>query len=105
MSSHPSPSAPRQPRKTPFVALRHHDYRLIWFGQLVSGAGSQMQFIALNYQIYELTHSPVALGLMGLVRVVPIIVFSLFAGVVADAVDRRRLLIFTQTFMMLAAIG
>ena len=103
MSSTP-PSNEAPARQTPLVAFQYHDFRLLWLGQLISGAGTQMQFVAINYHIYELTHSPIALGLIGLFRVVPIILFSLVGGVVVDAVDRRKLLLITQTFMMLTAI-
>ena len=99
----PSPEAPA--RRTPLVAFQYHDFRLLWLGQLISGAGTQMQFVAINYHIYELTGSPVALGLIGLFRVVPIILFSLLGGVVVDAVDRRKLLLITQSFMMLTAMA
>lgn len=100
MSTAPQPAPDAPPR---FAAFRYRDFRLMWAGQLISGAGTQMQFVALNYQIYELTGSPVYLGLTGLVRVVPIIIFSLLGGVIADNVDRRKLLLVTQTIMMLVA--
>ncbi len=90
-------------RLSPWVALQHRDFRLLWLGQLVSFAGSQMQTITLNWHIYALTNSAVALGLIGLVRVAPIIVFSLVGGVFADARDRRRVLLVTQTLLMLVA--
>lgn len=96
----PSPVPEKPPR---FAAFRYRDFRLMWAGQLISGAGTQMQFVALNYQIYDLTGSPIYLGLTGLVRVVPIIIFSLLGGVIADNVDRRKLLLVTQTLMMLVA--
>jgi len=70
---------------------------------LISLAGTQMQQVAINWHIYILTKSPVALGLVGLVRVVPIIVFSLIGGAIADAHDRRRVLIVTQIAMMFFA--
>ncbi len=91
-------------RPSPIAALRvYPDFRLLWFGQLVSQIGTQMQMVAINWHIYNLTHSAVMLGLTGLMRVVPIIIFSLFGGVVADAHDRRRLMIVTQTLMMIFA--
>ncbi len=94
-------------RTSPLVALRYRDFRLLWFGQMISNAGTQMQTVAINWHIYVLTGSAVALGMVGLVRVVPIIVFSLVGGVFADAHDRRRVLLVTQTAMMLfaAALG
>ena len=93
------------PKQTPLVAFQYRDFRLLWLGQLISGAGTQMQFVAVNYHIYELTGSPIALGLIGLFRVIPIVLFSLLGGVVVDAVDRRKLLFITQTFMMLTAMA
>jgi MFS family permease len=87
------------PRES-FVALRHRNYRLIWIGLLVSMTGSTMQNAALLWHV-SLLVSPerkgLALGLVGLVKVVPIIVFSMVSGVVADAWNRRRLMLFTQT--------
>lgn len=64
-----------------------------------------MQTAAVAWQVYLLTHSAVALGLIGLVRVGPIVVFSLGGGVVADAIDRRRLLMVTQTALLLTSVG
>ena len=86
-----------------FAALRHRDFRLLWLGQIVSVTGSQMQFVAINWHVYLLTKSPFALGLVGLFRGVPIIICSLAGGVVADAIDRKRLMIVTQTIMLTSA--
>lgn len=101
-------TSPTQPEATavrvsPFVALRYRDFRLLWLGQLISQAGSQMQFVAVNWHIYQLTGSPLALGLVGLVRFVPIVVFSLIGGAAADALDRRRLMLVTQSTVALVA--
>ena len=90
-------------RRSSFRALRHRDFRLLWLGQLVSVTGSQMQTVAINWHVYLLTKSALALGLVGLVRVVPIILCSLIGGVVADAVDRKHLMMVTQTTMLLSA--
>mgnify|MGYP003344664042 CR=1 FL=1 len=93
--------------ESPFLALRHRNFRLLWTGQLISMAGSMMQNTALLWHVASIV-SPerrgVALGLVGLVRILPIIVFSLVSGVVADAVDRRRLMLVTQTGMALCAV-
>src|SRR5687767_7405183 len=86
-----------------FPALRSRDFRLIWFGQTISVAGGQMQSVALHWHIYILTGDPLALGMIGLVRVIPIVVFSMLGGVVADAHDRRRVLFATQTSLALVA--
>src|ERR671933_193951 len=90
-------------RRSSLVALRHRDFRLLWWGQLVAGTGSQMQLVAINWHVYILTRSPLALGIVGLVRVVPIIACSLVGGVVADAVNRKRLMMMTQAVMLLSA--
>src|SRR2546421_10224989 len=88
-----------------FAALRSRDFRLLWIGQTISVAGGQMQFWALNWHIYRLTHSTIALGLIGLFRVVPIVLFSLAGGVVADARDRRGILFVTQSIQACIAAG
>ena len=97
-----SPTLPPE-RASSLTALQYRDFRLLWTGQLISNIGTQMQNITINWHIYILTGSAVALGLTGLVRVVPIIIFSLVGGVFADSHDRRRVLIATQTLMMIFA--
>jgi len=69
----------------------------------VSLTGSQMQTVALHWHVYLLTRSPLALGALGLTRVLPIIVFSLFGGVTADRHDRRRVMFAAQSTMLLGA--
>ena len=91
-------------RKSPFIALQHRDFRLLWIGQLISVTGSQMQAVAINWHIWQLTQSALALGLIGLARLLPIIVFSLVGGVLADKRDRRRILLVTESCLMLVAI-
>ena len=89
-----------------FVALRHRNFRLLWWGQLISFSGSMMQTAAILWHVSLLVpanRKGLALGMVGLVRVVPIIVFSLISGVVADALDRRRLMLATQTSMAVLA--
>jgi MFS family permease len=87
-------------RRTAFSSLRHRDFRLLWMGQIVSVTGSQMQLAAINWHIYLLTRSALALGLVGACRAVPIILCSLIGGVVADVVDRRRMMMITQSVML-----
>jgi MFS family permease len=85
-----------------FAALRHRNFRLLWIGQLVSFAGTAMQAAAILWHVALLAppdQKGWALGLVGLVRFVPIVAFSLLSGVVADAHDRRRLMLVTQTLM------
>src|SRR3954467_15763943 len=90
-------------KRSSFSVLQHRDFRLLWFGQLISVTGSQMQLVAINWHVYLLTKSALALGAVGLVRVVPIILCSLVGGVVADAVDRKRLILATQVVMLMSA--
>jgi len=67
----------RVPRQSAFSSLRHRDFRLLWGGQVVSVIGSQMQSAAINWHIYLLTGSPLALGIVGACRAIPIIICSL----------------------------
>src|SRR6266850_257254 len=90
-------------RQTAFSSLRHRDFRLLWMGQIVSVTGSQMQLAAINWHVYLLTGSALSLGLVGACRAVPIILCSLAGGVVADVVDRRRLMIATQSVMLVCS--
>ena len=71
-------------------------FRLLWFGQLVSLTGTQLRLVAIPYQIYLITGSSLDVGLIGLFQAIPLISLALFGGVIADRVDRRRLLIVTQ---------
>lgn len=86
-------------------SLRHRRYRLLWFGMMVSIAGTQMQVWAIFWHIRTLTDQPIALGGVGLARIIPIIVFSLIGGAVADVVNRRKLLFITQSAMALGALA
>jgi len=90
-------------RRSAFSSLKHRDFRLLWSGQVVSVIGSQMQSAAINWHIYLLTNSAFALGLVGACRAVPIILCSLAGGVVADVVDRRRLMMATQSVMLISS--
>lgn len=88
--------------------LRHRNYRLIWLGLLLSFVGSFMQTAALLWHVSLLVppdQKGLALGGVGLVRFVPIVVFSMISGVVADAGDRRRLMLLTQTSSAFVAVG
>lgn len=90
-------------RKT-FTALKYPNYRLWFWGQMISLFGSWMQTTAQGYLIYELTHSPIFLGYVGFATGVPALVFTLYGGVIADRFPRRSVLIATQAVMMILAI-
>jgi len=79
-----------------FAALRHRDFRLFWIGIVLSGFGTSFTQLAMQWQMYEMTGSALQLGLLGLVRAVPSMVVLLFGGLLADAMDRRRLMMRTQ---------
>ncbi len=90
-------------RPRAFVALEHRNYRLLWMGLFVSMAGSMMRNAALLWHVSLLVPEKdraMALGGMGLVRVLPIVLCSLWAGLAADALDRRKLLFLTNTVML-----
>jgi len=92
---------------SPFLALQHRNFRLLWAGQGISIAGTMMQSAAVLWHVSLLVPSDqrgLALGLVGLARVVPILLFSLFSGVVADALDRRKVLLLTQSTLALTAL-
>src|SRR5579884_286990 len=83
----------------PWGVLRNRNYALLFWGQLISSTGTQMQVVAVSWQVYLLTHSAIALGLIGLVQAVPRLIFSLVGGVFADVLDRRKLLLFIEATM------
>lgn len=87
-----------------YRVLRFRDFRLLWVAEALSQAGSQIQRIAIAWQVYELTHSAFQLGLLGLFRFVPILLFGLAGGVIADRGDRRRTLLWTQCALLLLAL-
>jgi MFS family permease len=76
--------------------LRHRDFRVFWTGLLLSSIGSQFTQVAMAWQIYELTNSPLQIGLIGLMRAVPQMIILLFGGLLADAMNRRKLMMVTQ---------
>ena len=86
-----------------FAALKHRNYRLWFWGQMVSLFGTWMQTTAQGFLIYQVTHSSAYLGYVGFAYGVPSWLFMLYGGVVADRVSRRKLLIVTQSVMMILA--
>lgn len=91
----------RPPR---FPAFQSRPFREIWAAQAISVIGSQMQMSALRWHVFVLTHSYVALALVSLFRFVPIVVFSLVGGAVADVHSRRRVLLCTQAVLTTGAV-
>jgi MFS family permease len=94
-----------QPQLTehPFRVLRYRDFRLIWSAEVLSQTGTQIQRVAVAWQVFELTGDPFQLGLLGLVRFLPLFLFGLAGGVAADRHDRRKTLILSQLALMVVA--
>ena len=97
-----SPSQKLSWRNT-FAALKHRNYRLWFYGQMVSLFGTWMQTTAQGFLVYQLTHSSAYLGYVGFAYGVPSWIFMMYGGVIADRVSRRNLLIITQSAMMILA--
>ncbi len=73
------------------------DFRLLWMGQLVSLIGRQITVVALPFQVFLLTNSSLAVGMLGLVEILPLIIASISAGPLADRLDRKKLILLTET--------
>ena len=90
------------------VALEERNFRLLWIGLLISFTGSLMQNAALLWHVsllVEPERKGLALGMVGLARVVPVVVFSMLSGVVADALDRRRVMLLAQALAAAVAVA
>ncbi|KQY15708.1 MFS transporter [Rhizobium sp. Root482] len=93
------------PRGGTFAAFRHRNYILMWVGNLVSNSGDWLDQIALNWLVISTTGSPIHLGLVNLARGLPNTLFAVVGGAVADRVDRRRMMMVTQTLAMMFAVS
>jgi MFS family permease len=85
--------------------LRRRDFRLLYIGQTVSLLGSMMSYVALPYVLYQATKSTVLTGLLGVIQLAPSVVGGLFGGTLADAVDRRRLIVLCEAGMALVMLS
>ncbi len=103
-----SASIPRKPSdkgfQRGFTSLRQHNFRLFWFGQMISLIGTWMQSIGQVWLVLELTHSALQLGLVGALQSLPVLVLALFGGVFADRWPKRRVLLLTQSASMMQAL-
>jgi MFS family permease len=89
-----------------FSPLRDYPhYRRLWIGQAVTFVGSEMALVALPYQVWQLTHSTLVLGLFSLTELVPLLTLTLAGGAMADAIDRRRMVLITETLQALGVAG
>lgn len=98
-----SGAAPPAAGQRRFAALRYRDFRLFWIGLVVAGIGSQFTTVAMAWQIYEITGSPLQLGLIGLARALPTIALLLVGGLLADAVNRRQLMLLAEVGQLIVA--
>ncbi|MDO5115164.1 MAG: MFS transporter [Synergistaceae bacterium] len=91
--------------ETVFASLKHRDFRIFWLGQCVSLMGTWMQRTALVWLVYTMTESPFRVGLVGVAQFLPMLFFTLFAGAVVDRFPKRRILIVTQSLLMIQALA
>jgi MFS family permease len=84
---------------------KHRDYRLLYTGQLVSTIGSMITYVAVPYQIFELTHSSLVVGMLGAAQLVPLLIFALWGGAYADVMDRRKLLVMSELVMSAGSLS
>ena len=87
-----------------FSSLENHNFMYFWLGLLALMAGMQMQMIARSYLAYEITGSPIILGLVNAGFAVPMLAFALYAGAIADRVERKRVIQVTQAVAALLAL-
>jgi MFS family permease len=91
-------------RELPVTVLRYRDYRLIWGAEFVSNIGTEMHAVALSWQVFQITGSIALLGVLGLVRAIALMSTSLLGGLFADTRDRRKVLLVTQSILMLLSV-
>lgn len=89
----------------PYLALRFRDFRLYMTGSLVASLGAQMLVLAIGWELYNRTNSALALGVVGLVQIVPILLFALVAGHIADQYNRKKIVTASQAVMAVSALG
>ncbi len=90
--------------KTTFRALQYRNFRLFWFGQCISLTGTWMQRTAQTWLVYTVTKSPMLVGIVGVCQFMPMLLFSLFAGVLVDRFSKKKILIFTQLVFLLQSV-
>ncbi len=98
-ASHP------EKRHDPYAALRVRDFRILLLTRLAITIASQMEVVIVRYQVYALTHDPLPIGIAGLVEAIPTLIVLLFAGQIADRMERRKLVILSRTALIFSAGG
>lgn len=92
-------------RHDPYAALRHQDFRLLLTGRFITSFGNEMLSFAIGWELWLRTHQPFALGMVGLVQVIPVILLSLPAGHVADQHNRKCIVLITELSLSLCVLG
>ena len=96
-----SPVAPRDP----YAALRYRDFRLLIGGQFVAQFGEQMVSVGVGWELYERTHNPLSLGLIGLAQIIPVILLSVPGGYIVDRYNRKRVMLAAQCVLVLCSLS
>jgi MFS family permease len=96
---------PGEPRHDAYAALRHRDFRTLLLTRFAITIAGQMEVVIVRYQVYGLTHDPLPIGMAGLVEAIPALVVALFAGHLADRMNRRSLIIWSRSALVLSAAG
>jgi MFS family permease len=106
-SEQPGPTEPTlaAARHDPYAALRSRDFRLLLLGTFLAVVAEQMLSVAIGWELYERTNAPLALGLIGLVQVLPVVLLALPAGQIVDRFDRKRIVVAAMLLLTLCALG
>src|ERR1051325_3118313 len=96
---------PSTANESPYAVLHNRDFLLYLIGRFVASLGAQMLVVAVGWELYERTHAALALGLVGLTNVVPMFLFTLPAGHLADNHNRKRIILWMTALMALASVG
>ena len=84
---------------------KYKDFRNLWTAGLISYLGSMITYVALPFQLKEITHSYIAVGVLGVIEIVPLIIFGLYGGVLADSVDRKKMIWATELGALVIVLG
>src|SRR3954464_3659915 len=103
--SDPAEAQPVVATHDPYEVLRNRDLLLYLIGRFVASLGQQMLTVAVGWELYERTHSALALGLVGLTQMAPMVLFTLPAGHLADHRDRKQIILATTGLMCVSSIG
>src|SRR5690242_20276505 len=96
-------AAAKEKMANSFSALKHQNFRYFWIGQCISLIGTWVQRTAQLWLVYSITKSPFLLGILGVFQFGPMLLFSLFAGTLVDRFSKKKMLILTQTILMMQA--